>query len=114
MINGVRFDKIVPALAHSLLSGAGTRSVGAEWLFMITGEIDGTARRVSARSLSLTVEARTVTVQPGVYRAFEAVNADGVVVGEAHGVLAIWSIALDYVLLPIAARKIHEHDACAV
>lgn len=57
---------------------------------------------------------QTVTVCPGEFRAFEIIEGDGLVVGEARGAAAAFGIALDRLAAPIMGAHQHAHDAVAV
>jgi hypothetical protein len=55
-----------------------------------------------------------VTVCPGEFRAFEIIEGDGLVVGEARGAAAAFGIALDRLTAPIMGAHQHAHDSVSV
>lgn len=99
--------------------------VGTEWLFMLVDGFDVEAMVLAEGTLTLRLlpvdedgmtglAVRTVTVAAGGSKSFEVIAGDGLVIGEAHGLHAAISIALDNLTLPVRAVVQHDHDVCGV
>jgi len=115
-----KFARVVAALVRQFAGLV----VGAEWVsgLALGWDVEMWAPKADHLSLALCpveedgstgAAVRRATIVPGQYRAWEVV-ADGIVLGEFHGLDAAVSHALDHVAVPCWAPVQHDHDAFAV
>lgn len=120
-LSPVRFARMVEALVAQFA----TLVVGREWGFMVGEGFDVEAMVLRRNHLTLRLcpldgagdllpAVRTVTVCPGVHRAYEVIGGNALVIGEARNLPAAISIALDSVTAPMRAAVQHDHDAFGV